>query len=54
MEADGTLVGIVTEANLVRAFARAEEEIEREIRSEIIEHPLLIDAGRVDVRVEQR
>lgn len=42
--ADGRLVGIVTRADLVRAFARPDAEIELEIRAE---HPGL------DVEVEQ-
>ena len=32
----GKLVGIVTRADLVRAFARSDEEIEREIREDVI------------------
>jgi CBS domain-containing protein len=33
---DGTLVGIVTRADIVRAFARPDAEIERDIREEVI------------------
>lgn len=33
---DGALVGIVTRADLVRAFNRADDEIEKEIRDEVI------------------
>lgn len=53
VDTDGTLVGIVTQSDLVKAFARGDEEIEREIRSEVVLRTLLIDAERVDVRVEE-
>ena len=43
-EADGTLVGIVTRADLVRAFLRSDAEIEQEL------HELLGDNG-LDVEV---
>jgi osmotically-inducible protein OsmY len=33
---DGTLVGIVTRADLVRAFTRPDEEIAREIRDDVV------------------
>ena len=43
VDADGTLVGIVTRSDLVRAFARTDAEIEREIREEIVTRTLWID-----------
>jgi CBS domain-containing protein len=48
--ADGRLVGIVTRADLVRAFARPDAEIELEIRAE---HPGLdadVEQGEVTIR----
>ncbi len=33
---DGKLIGIVTRADLVRAFVRSDEEIGREIREDVI------------------
>ena len=50
--ADGTLVGIVTRADLVRAFHRSDDEIERELRGDVLEHTLWLDPAGVDVGVE--
>jgi CBS domain-containing protein len=47
----GQLVGIVTRADLVRAFARSDEEIEREIREEILLRSYWIPEGKVQVAV---
>ncbi len=48
----GTLVGIVTRADLVRAFARPDEEIEREITQDVLGHTLwLRDPSAVRVKV---
>jgi CBS domain-containing protein len=49
----GVLVGILTRADLVRAFARPDPEIVREIRDDVIRRTLWIDEGRVFVRVER-
>ncbi len=49
---DGTLIGIVTRTDLVRAFTRSDEEIEREIR-EIIVETLWLDEPGLHVRVER-
>jgi CBS domain-containing protein len=51
--ADGTLVGIVTRADLVRAFTRSDDEIEREIREDVVLRALWIDDGPLDIRVER-
>jgi CBS domain-containing protein len=48
---DDRLVGIVTRADLVRAFTRTDAELEREIEEDILERTLWIDEGRVDVAV---
>jgi CBS domain-containing protein len=48
---DGTLVGIVSRSDLVRAFARDDEEIEHEIVSDILARVLCLEPGRVAVSV---
>jgi CBS domain-containing protein len=48
----GELVGIVTRADLVRAFARSDEEIAREIREDVLVSPFGISPEQVTVRVE--
>lgn len=48
---DGKLVGIVTRADLVRAFTRSDAEILREICDEVIVHTLWISPDQVDVKV---
>jgi CBS domain-containing protein len=40
---EGRLVGIVTRADLVRAFVRPDAEIEREIREDVLERLLLLE-----------
>ncbi|HET9243862.1 MAG TPA: CBS domain-containing protein [Gaiella sp.] len=50
---DGTLIGIVTRADLVRAFARPDHEIEREIREDVMQRILWIEAPSVVVSVER-
>jgi CBS domain-containing protein len=49
---DGKLVGIVTRADLVRAFARTDAEIAEEIESEILKRTLWLEPGAVTVSVE--
>jgi CBS domain-containing protein len=52
VDADGALVGIVTRADLVRAFVRSDEEIEREIRRDVLRTSLWLsvpDDVTVDV-----
>jgi CBS domain-containing protein len=49
---DGRLVGIVTRADLVKAFVRTDGEIEREIREEVVLGTLWIPPDRVEVSVE--
>ena len=48
---DGRLVGIVTRADLVRAFTRPDAQIEREIREEILERTLWSEPWAVEVSV---
>lgn len=47
------LVGIVTRADLVRAFDRSDAEIAREIREDVIVRTALLQPGLVGVDVEQ-
>lgn len=47
------LVGIVTRADLVRAFSRPDQEIERDIRKDVIERNLWLEPGTVELEVER-
>ena len=49
----GKLVGIVTRADLVRAFVRSDEEIAEEIRDGVIRRTLWIEPDAVEVAVER-
>jgi len=49
---EGALLGIVTRADLVRAFARSDEEIADEIREDVVLHTLWMEPEAVNVRVE--
>lgn len=51
VEEDGTLVGIVTRADLVRAFVRSDEEIAREVEEDVVLRTLWIAPERVEVSV---
>jgi len=48
---DGKLVGIVTRADLVRAFTRTDVEIERELREDVLGRTMWVEPGRVDFEV---
>jgi CBS domain-containing protein len=48
---DGKLVGIVTRADVVRAFARSDEEIKREIREDVVERGFWEEPDAVDISV---
>jgi CBS domain-containing protein len=48
---NGKLVGIVTRADLVRAFTRSDVELEREIREDIVLGHFLIPPNKVTVAV---
>ncbi len=47
-----TLVGIVSRADLVRAFARSDTEIRREIDTDVVKQILWLDPTGLDVGVE--
>ncbi len=49
---DGKLVGIVTRADLVRAFARSDADIAREVRDDVLLHTLWIEPDAVEVTVD--
>ena len=46
------LVGIVTRADLVRAFTRTDAEVEQELKRDVLERTMWIDPGKVEVNVE--
>lgn len=50
---DGKVIGIATRADLVRAFARSDEEIARELRDDVIKRTLWIDPEEVTISVER-
>jgi CBS domain-containing protein len=45
--------GIITRSDLVRAFARPDGEIEREIREDVVRQALWLEGEGLDVRVER-
>ena len=47
----GKLVGIVTRADLVRAFTRTDAEIGRELRQDVLARTMWIEPGRVELEV---
>ena len=49
---DGKLVGIVTRADLVRAFTRTDAEITGEIETEILRRTLWLEPGAVTVAIK--
>jgi CBS domain-containing protein len=50
---DGMVIGIVTRADLVRAFVRSDVEIARELRDDVIKGTLWIDPEEVTISVER-
>jgi CBS domain-containing protein len=52
VDRDGLLVGIVTRADLVRAFVHTDEQIEREIREEVLLHELWLDPEDFELAVK--
>lgn len=49
---DGKLVGIVTRADLVRAFARSDAEVLEEIRQDVLGRQMLLDDYAVAVEID--
>ena len=52
VDSEGVLIGIVTRADLIRAFTRSDAEIEREIKEDVVRRTLWIENGNLDLRVE--
>lgn len=53
VDEEGRLVGIVSRADLVRAFVRSDAAIDQEIHEKVLERTLLLETpGAVDVAVE--
>jgi CBS domain-containing protein len=50
---DGKLVGIITRADLVGAFARSDAEIEHDIREEVVLRSFWIPDDDLEIRVRQ-
>ena len=48
---DEKLVGIVTRADLVRAFTRTDAEIEQELTNDVLDRTMWIDPGKVEIEV---
>lgn len=51
VDEDGRLTGLVSRGDLVRAFARSDEEIRGEIEEDVIRRALWLDPATVDVTV---
>ncbi len=51
VDPDGTLVGLVSRGDLVRAFARTDDEIRSEIQDDVIHNAMWLDPGTLDVTV---
>ncbi|RDI74338.1 CBS domain [Gaiella occulta] len=52
VDRDGTLAGLVSRGDLVRAFARSDEEIRREIEEDVLRRVLWLEEGTVRVSVD--
>ena len=52
LDRNGVLIGIVTRADLVRAFSRSDDEIRREIEEDVFVNSLWIPNGTLSVEVE--
>jgi CBS domain-containing protein len=53
LDRDGRIAGIVTRADLVRAFVHTDEEILREIREDVLVHELWLNPEDFQVTVER-
>jgi CBS domain-containing protein len=53
VDADGRLLGIVTRADLVRAFVRTDDELVEEIRREVLIRTMWLDPDRFAVTVSR-
>jgi CBS domain-containing protein len=48
---DRRLIGIITRADLVRAFVRTDAQVEQEIREDVLQRTLWLEPGMVEVEV---
>ena len=48
---DEKLVGLVTRADLVRAFTRTDAEIEQELTKDLLDRTMWIESGKVEIEV---
>ncbi|MEV0412894.1 CBS domain-containing protein [Streptomyces sp. NPDC050448] len=53
VDADGTLKGIVSRADLLKVFLRPDDELAEEIRRNVVNHLFPVSHGRVKVAVTQ-
>lgn len=53
VDLDGRLAGIVTRADLVRAFASGDDRISREIREDVLRRELWLDPDAFELSVEE-
>lgn len=51
VDTDGVLVGLVSRGDLVRAFARPDDEIRHDIEEEVLRSAMWLDPGTLDVTV---
>lgn len=52
VDEEGTLLGIVTRADLVRAFTRPDAEVRQEILDDVLRRTLWVDPDAVEVQVD--
>lgn len=53
VDASGKLVGIVSGSDLLKVFARSDEEIKQEIEHEVLQRTMALPPGQVKVRVDE-
>ncbi len=53
VDADGVLLGVISRADIVNAFARPDEVLEDIIREDIVKRILWEDPGTVDIKVHE-
>jgi CBS domain-containing protein len=53
VDADGSLLGIVTRADLIRAFVRSDEELAQAIRNDVIIRTMWLDPAKFTVSVDR-
>jgi CBS domain-containing protein len=52
VDREGRLLGSVTRADLVKAFARTDAEVAEDIRKDVVQHTMWLDNGAVQVQVD--